>query len=226
MGLNVWIYAMMAVLSILAIIGGWISDPKYRPPFITIVVVALVAGVALQVIKDQQDADERTKSTEQLEAKLSEILKFSQLPKETAEEGKRLTEVLQRLETNVQKQSTQRPSLKVRAARLSVEIYTFLERHPTSSWAPPFKMAQETDPQKRQEEFLREADETSRRFQALMGNFETAFGARVAAMRNELAEAGYTDPRLEKSYKWPVNFFGIRDIAQSIGALAEALPDA
>jgi len=56
-----------------------------------------------------------------------------------------------------------------------------------------------------------------------MALYSQRFGARVIAMRNELADAGLTDPELDQFYEHPTNPIGIRIVAERLGALAERL---
>ena len=59
-----------------------------------------------------------------------------------------------------------------------------------------------------------------------MALYSRRFGARVIAMRNELAVEGFRDDELDGSYKHPTNPIGIRIVAESLGALAHQLTDA
>jgi len=58
-----------------------------------------------------------------------------------------------------------------------------------------------------------------------MSIYSETFGAKVIAMRNELAYKGITDGQLDSFYEHPTNPIGIRIVAEHIGALAERLPD-
>lgn len=103
-------------------------------------------------------------------------------------------------------------SLKYRALSLSDEILQFLIKE--HSPAPP-----------RPATWHRDVSLIVRHYEQIRGKYAIRFGARVLAMRDELAKRGLQDPKLDEEYRDPVNPIGMRWVAEAIGALAGKLPD-
>ena len=61
-------------------------------------------------------------------------------------------------------------------------------------------------------------------YQETINLYSQKFGSRVVYTRNELAKRGLSDKILDENYENPVNYFGIRTVAERLGALAQQLP--
>jgi hypothetical protein len=103
-------------------------------------------------------------------------------------------------------------SLKQRALRLSNEVLRFLVERQANEVPLP-----------RAETWDRDTQAMIGYMQQTMALYSERFGARVIAIRNELATEGLRDQELDRFYEHPTNPIGIRIVGERIGALAQQL---
>ena len=213
MSLNFVIAGASAVVVLgLAVIGVLAS---VRPPktndtsqiYVVISVLLAFAGVLLIAWQAHRSDQAQNDLTSKVDRLLGFVTPVATPPEKQKENLAELTKRVEQLERR------KGDDLKTRAALLSAQILRFIADRERESPSLP-----------RRETWSRDVDVMIRYSQETLALYSQRFGARVIALRNELAERGFADQQLDRFYEHPTNPIGMRIVGDRIGALAETLP--